>query len=72
MPDGCDSDRMNAIWRSGGIAAALVGAVMGSGCAAAEQGGSGTSTAASGRTETAAVGQSEVQVKRSYWYAGFR
>lgn len=45
---------------------------MGSGCAAAEQGGSGTSTAASGRTETAAVGQSEVQVKRSYWYAGFK
>jgi len=67
---------MNVI-RKGGIAAVLVGALAVSGCGAAERGGEagrgGTGTAtASGRPATAAAGQQDVQVNRSYWYAGFK
>jgi hypothetical protein len=57
---------MNAMRRGGGIAAALAGALAVAGCGAAEQDGGGTAT-------TAAVERpAEVQVNRSYWYAGFK
>jgi hypothetical protein len=62
---------MNAMRRGGGIAAVLVGALAVSGCGAAERGGTGT-VAASGGPATAAVGRTDVQVNRSYWYAGFK
>jgi hypothetical protein len=73
VPAGCDSGRMNAMRRGGGIAAVLVGALAVSGCGAAEQGGTETVTA-SGRPETApaAAARTDVQVNRSYWYAGFK
>lgn len=57
--------------RGGGIAAVLIGALTVSGCGAAEQGDTPT-VAASGRVTTAAAGQPDVQVNRSYWYAGFK
>lgn len=67
---------MNVMRRGGGIAAALVGALMVTGCGAAEQGGTDAAaagpTAASERPVTAAAGQPDVQVNRSYWYAGFK
>ena len=66
------------MWRGGGIAAVLAGALAVSGCGAAEQGGTGKgdanerpATAAAGQADSAA-GQSEIQVNRSYWYAGFK
>jgi hypothetical protein len=62
---------MNAMRRGGGIAA-LVGMLTVAGCGAAEQGG-GTGTApASERPATTAAAPPEVQVNRSYWYAGFK
>jgi hypothetical protein len=67
----CDSDHMNAMRKGGVVAAALVGALAVSGCGAADQGDTAT-VAASERPATAAAGRSDVQVNRSYWYAGFK
>lgn len=62
---------MNAMRRGWGVAVVLVGALIVAGCAAAERGRNGT-VAASGRPATASPGRAEVQVNRSYWYAGFK
>ncbi|MEH1127840.1 hypothetical protein [Micromonospora sp. CPCC 206061] len=62
---------MNAMRRGGGIAAVLAGALALSGCGAAERDGAGT-VAASGQPATAAAARTDVQVNRSYWYAGFK
>jgi hypothetical protein len=62
---------MNAMRKGGGLAAVLAGALAVSGCGAAAPGGTGT-TPAGERPATAAAGQPELQVNRSYWYAGFK
>jgi hypothetical protein len=76
---GCDSDRMNAMRRGGAVLGALVTALAVAGCGAAEQGGTGPgagserpATGAVNSAAGAAAGQAEVQVNRSYWYAGFK
>jgi hypothetical protein len=62
---------MKTMRRGGGIAGALAGAVLVAGCGAAEQGGGGSGPAG-GRSSSAAAEQRDLQVNRSYWYAGFK
>jgi len=68
---------MNMMCRGGGLAAALAAAVLVAGCGAAEQGGGGPAPAGTTgggppTSAAAAAEQRELQVNRSYWYAGFK
>ena len=62
--------------RGCGIAAVLVGALTVAGCAAADRGRGGTAAtserAVTADKTSAASARTEIQVNRSYWYAGFK